>query len=110
MAFKTAVPQSDAGARLTEHFCRAGLPNPKLFCQTPVGNGDDPDLIASAVSTFYRFTQQLVKIRVGHIENSWQTLTVETVAVRESRWPAPTAIMQANRQIEWWPQVCWTRT
>ena len=40
-AFQAVAPHYDAGGRLIEHFRRAGLPQPTLFCESPVGGGED---------------------------------------------------------------------
>jgi SAM-dependent methyltransferase len=61
-AFKSAAPHWDAGARLTEHFSRAGLPIPRLFSETPIGNAEDPHLIALAVNTLRNFMPQLLRL------------------------------------------------
>ncbi len=39
--FWSAAPSWDAAARLIEHFYSAGLPQPELFSETPVGGGVD---------------------------------------------------------------------
>jgi hypothetical protein len=31
----------DAGSMLIEHFSAAGLPEPELHCEVPVGGGED---------------------------------------------------------------------
>jgi len=39
--FQAGAPSWDAAGRLIEHFFGAGLPQPTLFCETPVGGGVD---------------------------------------------------------------------
>jgi hypothetical protein len=100
-AFKSAAPQWDAGARLTEHFSRAGLPIPRLFSETPIGNAEDPHLIALAVSTLQSFMPQLIEIGAA---------TVWAVAIENLASRLTVAVTDASSQIEWWPQVCgWTK-
>jgi ubiquinone/menaquinone biosynthesis C-methylase UbiE len=100
-AFKSAAPQWDAGARLTEHFSRAGLPIPRLFSETPIGNAEDPHLIALAVSTLHSFMPQLIEIGAA---------TVGAVAIENLASRLTVAVTDASSQIEWWPQVCgWTK-
>jgi ubiquinone/menaquinone biosynthesis C-methylase UbiE len=41
MAFSCALPHYDAGDRLIQHFSNAGLPEPKLFSETPIWGGND---------------------------------------------------------------------
>jgi ubiquinone/menaquinone biosynthesis C-methylase UbiE len=41
MAFSSALPNYDAGDRLLQHFWDAGLPQPRLFCETPIWGGAD---------------------------------------------------------------------
>ena len=41
MAFLHALPNYDAGGRLVQHFSDAGLPSPKLFCETQLWGGAD---------------------------------------------------------------------
>lgn len=41
-AFGRMLSHPDAALRLTEHFEKAGLPLPTLFCECPMGNGADP--------------------------------------------------------------------
>jgi ubiquinone/menaquinone biosynthesis C-methylase UbiE len=101
---QTFVPQAphwDAGARLTELFSRAGLPNPKLFSETPIGNGENSDLIDWMVSTF----QSIVGDGLGKRELMAETVTPEALVSRLT-----VAIAEGNSQIEWWPQICaWAR-
>jgi hypothetical protein len=102
-AFKSVAPHWDAGARLTEHFSRAGLPVPRLFSEIPIGNAEDPHLIALAVSTLRSFMPQLIEI--GAV-----TVTVEAVDIENLASRLSVAITEASSQIEWYPQVCgWTK-
>lgn len=41
MAFSSALPNYDVGDRLVQCFSDAGLPQPKLFSETPIWNGAD---------------------------------------------------------------------
>ncbi|MDQ0395585.1 class I SAM-dependent methyltransferase [Labrys monachus] len=42
--FGKTLNHPDAARRLTEHFMKAGLPAPHLFCEIPLGNGDHSPL------------------------------------------------------------------
>ena len=61
MAFQAVAPHHDAGGRLIEHFSRAGLPQPTLFCESPVGGGEDSPFYAWAAETLKSFVPQLVR-------------------------------------------------
>ena len=50
-AFCKALPNADAPLRLTEHFVRAGLPVPELFCEIPLGNGNRSPIYRWMVDT-----------------------------------------------------------
>ena len=54
VAFRAVAAHHDAGGRLIEHFSRAGLPRPTLFCESPVG-GEDSPLIAWIAGTLESF-------------------------------------------------------
>jgi ubiquinone/menaquinone biosynthesis C-methylase UbiE len=100
-AFKSAAPHWDAGARLTEHFSRAGLPIPRLFSEIPIGNAEDSHLIALAVNTLRSFMPQLIEIGA---------VTVQAVDIENLGSRLTVAVTEASSQIEWWPQVCgWTK-
>jgi 2-polyprenyl-3-methyl-5-hydroxy-6-metoxy-1,4-benzoquinol methylase len=100
-ALKSAAPHWDAGARLTEHFSRAGLPLPRSFSEIPIGNAEDPHLIALAVNTLRSFMPQLIEIGA---------VTVEAVDIENLANRLTVAVTEASSQIEWCPQVCaWTK-
>src|SRR5262249_38001315 len=61
VAFRSMLPHRDAGGRLIEHFSRAGLPQPTLFCECDVGGGDDCPLYAWAAETLASLLPQLVR-------------------------------------------------
>ena len=90
MAFQAAVPHHDAGGRLIEHFCRAGLPQPTVFCESPVGRGEDSPLVAWIADTLESFLPQLAKMRI---------LTADTIAIETFEDRLRTAAVEAHSQI-----------
>jgi SAM-dependent methyltransferase len=63
-AFRSVAPHYDAGGRLIEHFTRAGLPEPCVFCECLVGGGQDSPLYAWIAETLESFAPQLLKLEV----------------------------------------------
>ena len=61
VAFRSMLPHRDAGGRMIEHFSRAGLPQPTLFCECDVGGGDDSPLYAWAAETLASLLPQLFR-------------------------------------------------
>ena len=101
MAFQAAAPHHDAGGRLIEHFCRAGLPQPTVFCESPVGRGEDSPLVAWIADTLESFLPQLAKMRI---------LTADTIAIETFEDRLRTAVVEAQSQIVGPAQFCaWTR-
>ena len=101
MAFQAAVPHHDAGGRLIEHFCRAGLPQPTVFCESPVGRGEDSPLVAWIADTLESFLPQLAKMRI---------LTADTIAIETFEDRLRTAAVEARSQIVGPAQFCaWAR-
>jgi ubiquinone/menaquinone biosynthesis C-methylase UbiE len=101
MAFQAAAPHHDAGGRLIEHFCRAGLPQPTLFCESPVGRGEDSPLVAWIADTLESFLPQLAKMRI---------LTADSIAIETFEDRLRTAVVEAQSQIVGPAQFCaWTR-
>ena len=90
VAFQAVAPHHDAGGRLIEHFCRAGLPQPTLFCESPVGGGEDSPLIAWIAGTLESFLPQLAKMRI---------LTADTIAIETFEDRLRTAVVEARSQI-----------
>ncbi|MGL4966575.1 MAG: class I SAM-dependent methyltransferase [Inquilinus sp.] len=61
-AFASVLPHRDVASRLVEHFHRAGLGNPSLFCETPVGGGPDSPVYAWFVQTLRSLQPQIERI------------------------------------------------
>ena len=61
-AITSVLRHPDAAGRLVEHFHRAGLGNPSLFCETPVGGGPDSPVYAWYVQTLRSVRPQLERI------------------------------------------------
>ena len=101
MAFQAAAPHHDAGGRLIEHFSRAGLPQPTVFCESPVGRGEDSPLIAWIADTLESFVPQLAKMRI---------LTADTIAIDTFEDRLRTAVVEAQSQLVGPAQFCaWAR-
>lgn len=62
-AFGSVMTHPDAGGRMIAHFRDAGLKQPKMFCETPVGGPDSPYLAWIAL-TVRSLLPQLEKIGV----------------------------------------------
>jgi hypothetical protein len=101
-AAQSALPHHDVSERLIEFFSEAGLPQPDVFCETPVGGGIDSPLYAWAAETLQSFLPQLAKkgILFGEL------MGIETL---ESRLRE--AVVAVRSQIVGFGQVCaWART
>ena len=61
-AFISVTRHPDAASRLVEHFHRAGLGQPSLFCETPTGGGPDLPVYAWLVQTLRSLLPQLERI------------------------------------------------
>jgi ubiquinone/menaquinone biosynthesis C-methylase UbiE len=100
-AFQAVAPHCDAGGRLIEQFSRAGLPQPTLCCESPVGGGEDSPLYAWTAETLKSFMPQLVKMRI---------LTEDTIAIETFERRLRTAVVEARSQVVGPAQFCaWTR-
>jgi ubiquinone/menaquinone biosynthesis C-methylase UbiE len=101
-ALREAIPHYDAGGRLIEHFHNAGLPPPNLFCEVPIGGGEDSPLYGWCTDALRSVLPQLTQMGIATLEAT----AIETL---ESR--LRTAVVDAHSQIEFPPQVCaWTKT
>ena len=99
--FRIGAPSFDAAGRLIEHFSRAGLPQPMMFSDTPVGGGDDAPHYAWLADVAQTLLPRMVEIGITTAEE----VAIETL---ESRLKA--AVVEARSQIEGPAQVCaWTR-
>ena len=97
MAFQAVAPHHDAGGRLIEHFSRAGLPQPTLFCESPVGGGEDSPFYAWAAETLKSFVPQLVRMRI---------LTADSIAIETFEHRLRTAVVEGRSQIIGPAQFC----
>jgi ubiquinone/menaquinone biosynthesis C-methylase UbiE len=99
--FRRGAPSWDATARLIEHFSSAGLPQPALFSETPVGGGADAPHFAWLADVARTLLPRMVETGV---------VTAETVAIDTLESRLRSAVVDARSQIEWPAQVCaWTR-
>jgi FkbM family methyltransferase len=73
-AFLSVLPHYDAGARLIEHFHRAGLGQPTVFCEMPVEGGPDSLAYAWAAETLRSVMPQLQTMGVLTAEIGIDTL------------------------------------
>jgi ubiquinone/menaquinone biosynthesis C-methylase UbiE len=98
--FRNGAPSCDAAGRLIEHFSRAGLPQPALFSETPVGGGVDAPHYAWFAGVARTLLPRMVETGVA---------TAETVAVDTLESRLRSAVVEARSQIEGPAQVCaWT--
>jgi 2-polyprenyl-3-methyl-5-hydroxy-6-metoxy-1,4-benzoquinol methylase len=100
-AFRAVAPSWDAAGRLVELFSSAGLPQPTLYCETPVGGGAD--------APHYGLLADLARTLLPRmIETGIATAEVVCIDTLENRLKA--AAVNARSQVEWSAQVCaWTR-
>lgn len=91
----------DAAGRLIEHFSGAGLAQPTLFSETPVGGGVDAPHYAWLADAVRTLLPQMVQTGVA---------TAETVAIETLESRLRSAVVEARSQVEGLTQVCaWTR-
>jgi SAM-dependent methyltransferase len=97
VAFRSMLPHRDAGGRLIEHFSRAGLPQPTLFCECDVGGGDDSPLYAWAAETLASLLPQLVRQEI---------VTAEAVGIDSLEARLREAVVAARSQVVGPEQFC----
>ena len=73
-AFLSVLPHFDAAGRLIEHFHRAGLGQPTVFCEAPVAGGADSLAYAWAAETLRSVMPQLQTMGVPTAEIEIDTL------------------------------------
>jgi ubiquinone/menaquinone biosynthesis C-methylase UbiE len=101
MAAQAVAPHCDVGGRLVEHFARAGLPQPTLFCECPAGGGPDSPLYAWMADALETVKPQLVKMRI---------LTEDAPAIESLKDRLRTAVVEARSQVVGPAQFCaWAR-
>jgi ubiquinone/menaquinone biosynthesis C-methylase UbiE len=96
-----ALPSPDAADRLIKYFAAAGLPQPHLISENPIGGGAD--------SALYRWVADLVWVLLPRLVQE-KEVTAESVAIEtlESRLRA--AVVSADSQIEAQAQIgAWAR-
>jgi ubiquinone/menaquinone biosynthesis C-methylase UbiE len=99
--FRRWAPSWDATGRLIEHFSNAGLPQPALFSETPVGGGVDAPMYAWLAGVARTLLPRMVETGL---------VTAEMVAIDTLEGRLRSAVVNARSQIEWPAQVCaWTR-
>ena len=100
MAFSSALSNYDVGDRLVQCFSDAGLPQPKLFCETPIWAGADVPC-SWLMDTLRSLLPQLHRIGIALKD----VMVIETL---ESQ--LRDAIVAAHSQVSGPPQICaWTR-
>ncbi|HEY2684856.1 MAG TPA: methyltransferase domain-containing protein [Steroidobacteraceae bacterium] len=100
-AARYGVPSYDAGVRMIEHFFHAGLPQPTMFCDVPIGSGENSPLYAWVADTLRSFSPQLV--RMGILADEGAIGAALEAQLR-------TAVVTAHSQIAVWAQMCaWAR-
>jgi ubiquinone/menaquinone biosynthesis C-methylase UbiE len=70
-AFRSAQPHPEAGAYMMKHFHDAGLPQPSVFSETPVGGGPDSPLyswVAETLRAVLPHAEQVGLVRPGEID------------------------------------------
>jgi SAM-dependent methyltransferase len=97
VAFRSMLPHRDAGGRLIEHFSRAGLPQPTLFCECEVGGGDDSPLYAWAAETLASLLPQLFRQEI---------VTAEAVGIDSLEARLREAVVAARSQVVGPEQFC----
>ena len=97
MAFLSALPHYDAGDRLIQHFCDAGLPQPDLFCETYVWGGSDAPHYGWMVDTLRSLLPQLERIGIVMAHS----IEIETLELRFRE-----AVVTAHSQVSGPSQIC----
>ena len=84
--FQSGLPHFDVGQRLVEHFYMAQLPQPRMFCELPVGGGSDSSITDWMVETLETVLPQLIKAGVITKEIDIEALRADIAdEVREAR-------------------------
>ena len=101
MACQSALPHYDVSDRLIECFSEAGLPQPDVFCETPVGGGIDSPLYDWAAETLHSFLPRLAQMGIAFGE----AVGIDTLGSR-----LRDAVIEARSQIVAPGQLCaWAR-
>jgi ubiquinone/menaquinone biosynthesis C-methylase UbiE len=94
---RAGVPSWDAASRLVEHFSNAGLPQPTLFSETPVGGGFDAPHYAWFTELTFTLLPQMIQAGLG---------TAETAAIEALERRLRSAVVEARGQVEGPGQMC----
>jgi ubiquinone/menaquinone biosynthesis C-methylase UbiE len=94
LALNCVAPHADAGSRLIEHFDAAGLREPLLRCEVPVGGGPRSPLYKYMADTIRSLLPVLHDLGVSE-----DAVEIDTLEDRLRR-----AVVAARAQIEWNPQ------
>jgi ubiquinone/menaquinone biosynthesis C-methylase UbiE len=98
--FRTLVPNWDAGGRLIRYFQAAGLPQPRLFCETLVGGGADAPHYAWLAGLAWTLLPEMIRLGVA---------TAESVAIESLEERLRSEVVEAGGQVEAPAQICaWT--
>lgn len=93
-ALRSVSGHMDAGSMLIEYFAAAGLPEPELYCDVPVGGGKDSHLYKYLADTI----RSLLPVIAG-LGISGDAVEIDTLETR-----LRTAVTESRAQIEWNPQ------
>jgi len=100
-AFEQMGTARDAGGRLVQLFCEAGLPTPDLFAETVVESSQHSVLLPWVADTLRQVLPHL--IATGRV--TAEEIDIDTLTERLQR-----AADEVRSQLELLPQVCaWTR-
>jgi ubiquinone/menaquinone biosynthesis C-methylase UbiE len=100
-AFRGGAPSYDAAGRLIEHFSSAGLPEPELFSETPIGGGVNTSIYERCAELARALLPRMVQTGIA---------TAETVDINTLESRLRSAVIEARSQVEGLPQVCaWAR-
>lgn len=94
LALSSVSDHMDAGSMLVRLFTDAGLPEPEIRCEVPVGGGADSPLYKYLAETVHSLLPVLSRLGIPE-----DMVRVDTLEDR-----LRTAVTQARAQIEWNPQ------
>jgi ubiquinone/menaquinone biosynthesis C-methylase UbiE len=96
-AARYGVASYDAGVRMFEHFFNAGLPQPTMFSDVPIGGGENSPLYAWMAANLRSFSPQLVRMGI---------LADESAIGAALEAQLRTAVLGAHSQVEGPAQMC----
>jgi hypothetical protein len=95
--FRRAVPHHDIANRLIDLFAAAGLPCPKMFCESPVGGGPTSPIYAWYAESIRTLLPQLARMGMATDDLT----PVDTLGAR-----LQAAAVAARSQVQGPGQVC----